>query len=83
MTDPNPDLAKILHLEAEAAERAAMTNPEAEFPADAVITQPNRTRMLTVRLRDSEYAAIQQAAERQHLPVSALARSLLLINLNA
>lgn len=33
---------------------------------------------LTLRLRQSEYDAIQRAAEQRHLPASTLARSLLL-----
>lgn len=71
-------LAAELFAAADAAESAAMADPDAEFPADAVISQPNRTRMLTLRLRQSEYDTIARAAEDQHLPVSALARSLLL-----
>ena len=68
--------------EATRAEAAAAADPEAEFPADASISWPNRSRMLTLRLRQSEYDAIQRAAEHRHLPVSALAGSLLLDKLN-
>jgi hypothetical protein len=56
----------------------AEADPEAEFPADAAISWSNRSRMLTLRLRQSEYDAIQRAAEQRHLPASTLARSLLL-----
>jgi len=45
---------------------------------DMSISWPNRSRMLTLRLRQSEYDAIQRAAEQRHLPASTLARSLLL-----
>ena len=74
----DPKLAREVQDEATRAEAAAEANPEAEFPADASISWPNRTRMLTLRLRQSEYDAIQQAAEQRHLPPSTLARSLLL-----
>lgn len=79
----DPDLARVLFDEADAAERAAIDDPEAEFPPGAVVSQPNRTRMLTLRLRQSEYDSIQRAAERKHLPVSALARSLLLDHIDS
>jgi len=75
-------LARDLQQEAARAEAAAETNPEAEFPANASISWPNRSRMLTLRLRQSEYDAIQRAAEQRHLPASTLARSLLLDKLN-
>src|ERR1017187_2958770 len=74
----DPKLARELQDEAARAEAAAEADPEAEFPADASISWPNRSRMLTLRLRQSEYDAIQRAAEQRHLPASTLARSLLL-----
>ncbi|MEO8888407.1 MAG: hypothetical protein ABI429_03820 [Jatrophihabitantaceae bacterium] len=67
-----------LHEDAVRAEAAANTDPEAQFPGGASISWPNRSRMLTLRLRQSEYDAIQRAAEQRHLPASTLARSLLL-----
>lgn len=73
-----PKLAGELEQEATRADAAAEADPEAEFPADASISWPNRSRMLTLRLRQSEYDAIQRAAEQQHIPTSTLARSLLL-----
>ena len=78
----DPKLARALQEEATRAETAAVTNPEGELPADASISWPNRSRMLTLRLRQSEYDAIQRAAEQRHLPASTLARSLLLDKLN-
>lgn len=78
----DPKLARELRDEATRAETAAMTNAEAEFPANASISWPNRSRMLTLRLRQSEYDAVQRAAEQRHLPASTLARSLLLEKLN-
>ena len=74
----DPELARELQDEAVRAEAAAEADPEADFPANASITWPNRSRMLTLRLRQSEYDAIQRAAEQRHLPASTLARSLLL-----
>ena len=74
----DPKLDRDLHDEAVRAEAAAAADPDAEFPAGTVISWPNRSRMLTLRLRQSEYDAIQQAAEQRHLPASTLARSLLL-----
>jgi hypothetical protein len=71
-------LARELQDEATRAEAAAEADPEAEFLPGAAITWPNRSRMLTLRLRQSEYDAIQRAAEQRHLPASTLARSLLL-----
>lgn len=77
-TRPDPNLPGELQDEATRAEAAAEADPEAEFPPNASITWPNRTRMLTLRLRQSEYDAIHRAAEQRHLPASTLARSLLL-----
>ncbi|MDT0263357.1 hypothetical protein [Jatrophihabitans lederbergiae] len=74
----DPKLARQLQDEAVRAEAAADAEPEADFPADASISWPNRSRMLTLRLRQSEYDAIQRAAEQRHLPASTFARSLLL-----
>lgn len=79
---PDPELARRLHEEATRAESAAEIDPDAEFPEGASISWPNRSRMLTLRLRQSEYDAIQQAAEQRHLPPSTLARSLLLDKLS-
>ena len=74
----DPTLARQLRDAAARAEAAAEVDPEADFPADATISWPNRSRMLTLRLRQSEYDAIHRAAEQRHLPASTLARSLLL-----
>lgn len=74
----DPKLARELDDEATRAEAAAETDPEADLPPNAVISRPNRSRMLTLRLRQSEYDAIQRAAEQHHIPASSLARSLLL-----
>jgi hypothetical protein len=74
----DPKLARELQADAASAEAAAEADPEAELPPNASISWPNRSRMLTLRLRQSEYDAIQRAAEQRHLPASTLARSLLL-----
>ena len=60
----------------------APADPGTDVPAEASIRWPNRTRVLTRRLRQSEYDAIQRAAERRHRPASTLARSLLLDKLD-
>ena len=78
----DPALTRELQDEAARAEAAAETDPEAEFPADSSISWPNRSRMLTLRLRQSEYDAIQRAAEQRHMAASTLARSLLLDKLD-
>jgi hypothetical protein len=78
----DPSLTRELQDEGGRAEAAAETDPEAEFPENAAISWPNRSRMLTLRLRQSEYDAIQRAAEQRHIPASTLARSLLLDKLN-
>lgn len=74
----DPKLAGELQEEATRADAAAEADPEAEFPSNASIGWPNRSRMLTLRLRQSEYDAIERAAEQRHIPTSTLARSLLL-----
>jgi len=74
----DPKLSHELQEEATRAEAAIEADPEAEFPSNASISWPNRSRMLTLRLRQSEYDAIQRAAEQRHIPASTLARSLLL-----
>lgn len=78
----DPKLARELQDEAARAEAAAETDTKAEFPPNASISWPNRSRMLTLRLRQSEYDAILRAAEQRHLPASTLARSLLLDKLS-
>ncbi len=74
----DPTLGHELQEEAARAEAAVEADPEAEFPSNASISWPNRSRMLTLRLRQSEYDAIQRVAEQRHIPASTLARSLLL-----
>lgn len=74
----DPKLTRELQEEATRADAAAEADPEAKFPSNASISWPNRSRTLTLRLRQSEYDAIQRAAEQRHLPASTLARSLLL-----
>ncbi len=74
----DPELARQLDEEAARAEAVAEADPETDFPAGTSISWPNRSRMLTLRLRQSEYDAIQRAAEQRHIPASTFARSLLL-----
>ena len=78
----DPELTRELQDEAARAEAASEADPDTEFPADASISWPNRSRMLTLRLRQSEYDAIQRAAEQRHMAASTLARSLLLDKLD-
>jgi hypothetical protein len=49
------------------------------YPEGTVISRPNQaSRMFNVRLSEEQFAAIQAAAERQHLPMSTMARAWLL-----
>jgi len=54
------------------------------YPEGTVISRPNQaSRMFNVRLSEEQFAAIQAAAERQHLPMSTMARAWLLDRLEA
>jgi hypothetical protein len=49
------------------------------YPEGTVISRPNQaSRMFNVRLSEEQFAAIQDVAERQHLPMSTMARAWLL-----
>ena len=49
------------------------------YPEGTVISRSNQgSRMFNVRLSEEQFAAIQAAAERQHLPMSTMARAWLL-----
>jgi hypothetical protein len=49
------------------------------YPEDTVTSRPNQaSRMFNVRLSEEQFAAIQDVAERQHLPMSTMARAWLL-----
>jgi hypothetical protein len=62
--------ARRLEAEADAGE---------PYPDDSVLSRPNQaSRMFNVRLSEEQFAAIQGVAERQHLPMSTMARAWLL-----
>jgi uncharacterized protein YbaP (TraB family) len=49
------------------------------YPEGTVISRSNQaSRMFNVRLSEEQFAAIQDGAERQHLPMSTMARAWLL-----
>ena len=53
------------------------------YPDGTVISHPNQaSRMLNVRLSAEQFAAIQEIAESQHLPMSTMARAWLLNRLD-
>jgi hypothetical protein len=53
------------------------------YPADTVVTHPNQpSRMFNLRLSEDQYAALQAEANRQHLPVSTMARAWLIDRLD-
>jgi uncharacterized protein YbaP (TraB family) len=49
------------------------------YPDSTLISRPNQaSRMFNVRLSEEQFAAIQDVAEQQHLPMSTMARAWLL-----
>jgi uncharacterized protein YbaP (TraB family) len=53
------------------------------YPNGTVISRPNQaSRMFNVRLSEEQFAAIQEIAESQHLPMSTMARAWLLERLD-
>ena len=53
------------------------------YPDGTVIRRPNQaSRMFNVRLSEEQFAAIQEIAESQHLPMSTMARAWLLDRLD-
>lgn len=68
----NDELTNILRLESEAVE----ANPDAPVKPGTVITRHGqRSRVYSIRLAESEIAALEAAAERVGLPASTLART--------
>ena len=46
------------------------------YPEGTIISRPNQaSRMFNVRLSEEQFAAIQEIAESQHLPMSTIARA--------
>lgn len=65
----------LIHAEAEATEH----NPDAPIPANARVSRGHaRSKTLQVRLNDEELATLTTLAERRGVPVSTLARDILL-----
>lgn len=53
------------------------------YPDGTVISRPNQAgRMFNVRLSEEQFAAIQRIVEKQHLPMSTMARAWLLDRLD-
>ena len=72
MTDRSQDINDLLRTEAEAAE----ANPDAPVKPDTVITRHGqRSRVYSIRLAESEIAALEVAAKRAGIPASTLART--------
>jgi hypothetical protein len=78
-------MAKNLDPHEAGAARADARRLEAEastgepYPEGTIISRSNQaSRMFNVRLSEEQFAAIQDVAERQHLPMSTMARAWLL-----
>lgn len=69
----------IVDIEAEASEAAR----DMDIPADAKPTRPGRASVLSVRLAQDELAALTTLAEERGIPVSTMARSLIVEALHA
>ena len=74
------NISDLIAAEAEAAEQAeAMTDDHAPLPAGTTVTRGhNRSRTLQIRLNGDELEQLEMLAKGQELPVSTVARSLLL-----
>ncbi len=61
------------------ADREAEADTGEPYPDDTVISRSAQaSRMFNVRLSEEQFAAIQDVTERQHLPMSTMARAWLL-----
>lgn len=71
----NHDIVELLQSESDAVE----ANPDAPITAATKVTRGHdRAKKLQIRLNDDEYARIEQLADQRGVPVSTLARSILL-----
>lgn len=71
-------ISDLVAAEARAAEEARDTEDLA-LPSDVQVTRGHdRTRVLQVRLNEDEYRVLSKLAGERHLPVSTLARAVLL-----
>lgn len=77
----NEQTARAARVDARALEADAdATGP---YPAKTRITRPNRpSRMFNLRLTEEQFAELEDAARRRHLPMSTMARSWLLERLD-
>jgi|LSQX01.1.fsa_nt_gb predicted DNA binding CopG/RHH family protein len=82
MNKNDQDLDALIAAEAEHSERvyeAEQQGLELPMRTDTVVTRGHaRTRVLQVRLNDDELTMLEARAERAGIPVSTLARSILL-----
>lgn len=79
--DLDPQEARALREDARRLEvEAEIGEP---YPDGTTISRPNQaSRMFNVRLTEEQFAAIQDVAEREHLPMSTMARAWLLDRLD-
>jgi uncharacterized protein YbaP (TraB family) len=78
---PDPHEAGAAREDARRLEAEADTSEP--YPDGTVISRPNQaSRMFNVRLSEEQFAAIQELAESQHLPMSTMARAWLLDRLD-
>lgn len=75
------DTVDVVRADARRLEGAA--NASGPYPEGTRIARPNRpSRMFKVRLTDEQFAELQRLATEHHLPMSTMARSLLLERLD-
>lgn len=71
-------ISDLIEAESRAAESAA-DSVDSPLPESVTLTRGHdRTKVLQVRLNEDEYRILCKIANEKHLPVSTLARSLLL-----
>jgi hypothetical protein len=72
-----PKTARAAREDARALEHHAEASEA--YPAGTTVSRPNQpSRMFNVRLSEEQFAELQAAARRRHLPVSTMARAWLL-----
>ncbi|MHB8450000.1 MAG: hypothetical protein ACYDAQ_06070 [Mycobacteriales bacterium] len=69
-----PKAAAKLRADARAAERNADT--DGAYPARTRVRRPNApSRIFNIRLSEEQYAALEEGATAEHLPLSTMARA--------
>lgn len=78
---PDPKTARAAREDARRLEEQSAS--EEPYPVGTTISRPNQaSRMFNLRLTEEQFAAIQDLAERRHLPMSTMARAWLLDRLD-